>query len=257
MPPRGAYKSIQNRSKPSRPAQESRSDRKEQERAEREAQAKKDAQARKEREKKTSVPKTKPKPIKKSPQHSFADALGRSPTRDLRDNQSQPSGTSADQRNIKINNAVKTTTTKSNMSPPILKPKSPTKFTISGGLIKGGNIYKDEITGSTLAGKETRMKAFSDPKSVKVVGSRSGNTLLQARPDMSQTTLNNTLQKITGNNKDVVDNLTDPSKTKTDLLTGQPIEKIPTLLSDIRKKKNKRNLGGGNFMSQMIRTLLG
>ena len=58
------------------------------------------------------------------------------------------------------------------MSPPIPKPKSPTKFTISGGLIKGGTIYKDPITGSTLAGKETRIKAITDPQSVKVVGSR-------------------------------------------------------------------------------------
>jgi len=197
---------------------------------------------------------------KSSPQHSFANKLGRSPTRDPRDNQNQPSGTSAVQKMVsradKINNAVKTTSAKAQMSPPISKPKSPTKFTISGGLIKGGTIYKDEVTGSTLAGKETRIKALSNPKSVKVVGSRSGNTLLQARPDMDQTTLNNTLQKITANNKDVVSNLTDPSKTKVDLLTGQPISTTPTLLSDLRKKR-KRNLAGGNFWSQMIRSLLG
>lgn len=251
MPPRGVYKARQqeSRNRPSRPAQESRSDQKEQERQEKENARKALAES-KERARVALV---------KSQKQALASAKAKkaeSSKRDPRDNQSQPSGTSAQQRATKINNAVKTTT-KSNMSPPILKPKSPTKFTISGGLIKGGNIYKDEITGSTLAGKETRMKALSDPKSVKVVGSRSGDTLLQARPDMSQTTLNNTLQKITGNNKDVVDNLTEPSKTKTDLLTGQPIEKIPTLLSDIRKKKNKRNLGGGNFMSSLIRTLLG
>lgn len=240
MPPRS--QTYEKRSKPSRPDRED----KEQQRQERENAQRIAKQTR------ARLAKS----LADSQKKALASAKAKSSKRDPRDNQSQPSGTSAQQRATKINNAVKTTS-KSNMSPPILKPKSPTKFTISGGLIKGGNIYKDEITGSTLAGKETRMKALSDPKSVKVVGSRSGDTLLQARPDMSQTTLNNTLQKITGNNKDVVDNLTEPSKTKTDLLTGQPIEKIPTLLSDIRKKKNKRNLGGGNFMSSLIRTLLG
>jgi len=240
MPPRS--QTYEKRSKPSRPDRED----KEQQRQERENAQRIAKQTR------ARLAKS----LADSQKKALASAKAKSSKRDPRDNQSQPSGTSAQQRASQINNAVKTTS-KSNMSPPILKPKSPTKFTISGGLIKGGNIYKDEITGSTLAGKETRMKALSDPKSVKVVGSRSGDTLLQARPDMSQTTLNNTLQKITGNNKDVVDNLTEPSKTKTDLLTGQPIEKIPTLLSDIRKKKNKRNLGGGNFMSSLIRTLLG
>ena len=240
MPPRS--QTYEKRSKPSRPDRED----KEQQRQERENAQRIAKQTR------ARLAKS----LADSQKKALASAKAKSSKRDPRDNQSQPSGTSAQQRATKINNAVKTTS-KSNMSPPILKPKSPTKFTISGGLIKGGNIYKDEITGSTLAGKETRMKAITDPKSVKVVGSRSGDTLLQARPDMSQTTLNNTLQKITGNNKDVVDNLTEPSKTKTDLLTGQPIEKIPTLLSDIRKKKNKRNLGGGNFMSSLIRTLLG
>ena len=61
---------------------------------------------------------------------------------------------------------------------------------------------------------------------------------------------------------DIVNNLTNPEATKTDLLTGQPIEKqptlkVPTLLSEIRKKRSKRNLGGGQFMTSLIRTLLG
>jgi len=251
MPPRS--QTYEKRSKPSRPDRED----KEQQRQERENAQRIAKQTRARLAK--SLADSQKKALVSAKLNKANKAKATSPKRNPADNQKQIQTVASKikTRASQINNAVKTTTTKSNMSPPILKPKSPTKFTISGGLIKGGNIYKDEITGSTLAGKETRMKAFSDPKSVKVVGSRSGNTLLQARPDMSQTTLNNTLQKITGNNKDVVDNLTDPSKTKTDLLTGQPIEKIPTLLSDIRKKKNKRNLGGGNFMSQMIRTLLG
>lgn len=255
MPPRGVYKARQqeSRNRPSRPAQESRSDQKEQERQEKENARKALAES-KERARVALVKSQKQAYVSAKAKKAKATSPKRNPADNQKQIQTVPSKIKT--RASQINNAVKTTT-KSKMSPPLSKPKSPTKFTISGGLIKGGNIYKDEITGSTLAGKETRMKAFSDPKSVKVVGSRSGNTLLQARPDMSQTTLNNTLQKITGNNQDVVDNLTNPSKTKTDLLTGQPIEKIPTLLSDIRKKKNKRNLGGGNFMSQMIRTLLG
>jgi ATPase subunit of ABC transporter with duplicated ATPase domains len=247
MPPRS--QTYEKRSKPSRPDRED----KEQQRQERENAQRIAKQTR------ARLAKSLADSQKKALASAKAKkAKATSPKRNPADNQKQiqtvPSKIKT--RASQINNAVKTTT-KSKMSPPISKPKSPTKFTISGGLIKGGTIYKDEITGSTLAGRDTRMKALSDPKSVKVVGSRSGNTLLQARPDMSQTTLNNTLQKITGNNQDVVDNLTNPSKTKTDLLTGQPIEKVPTLLSDIRKKKNKRNLGGGNFMSSLIRTLLG
>ena len=266
MPPRGVYKARQESrnkpSRPSRPAQESRSDQREQERQEKErarqAQAKKDAQARKDRERKTSVPKTKPKPIQKSPQHSFADKLGRSPTRDPRDNQSQPSGTSAVQRNIKINNAVKTTT-KSKMSPPVSKPKSPTKFTIKGGTIKGGTIYKDPITGSTLAGRDTRMKAITDPSSVRVVDSRSSptsrKTLLQATPDMSQTKLFNTQQKITSNNVDVLNNLNNPQETKLDLVSKEPVQN--TLLTELSKRRKKRQGSGFTGIMSQIRTLLG
>ena len=208
---------------------------------------------------------------KSSPQNSFADRLGRSPTRDPRDNQDQPSGTSAVQRIIsradKINNAVKTTSAKAKMSPPISKPKSPTKFTISGGLIKGGTIYKDEITGSTLAGKETRINAITDPQSVRVQDSRAVKTggpkgfsrkgsLIDMTPDtagpkgFTRKGLTPFQQEQVG----IVNRLDNPQETKLDLVTKDPIQ--PTLLTDLRKKR-KRNLGGGNFWSQMIRSLLG
>ena len=160
----------------------------------------------------------------------------------------------------KQNNAV-TTTAKAKMSPPI-KPNpfghSPNKFTIKGGQIKSGTIYKDELTGSTLAGLDTRLKAISDPKSVKVMGSRTGATLLQARPDMDQTKLYNTQQKISSNNMDVVDRLIDPSRTKVDFLTGKPTTSPrPSVLLSQSRKRNKRNMAGGNWWSSMLRSLLG
>ena len=275
MPPRGVYKARQesrNRpSRPSRPAQESRSDQKEQERQEKErarqAQAKKDAQARKDRERKTSVPKTKPKPIQKSPQHSFADKLGRSPTRDPRDNQSQPSGTSAVQRNIKINNAVKTTT-KAKMSPPVSKPKSPTKFTIKGGTIKGGTIYKDPITGSTLAGRDTRMKAITDPSSVRVQSSRDARTagpkgftrkgsLIDMTPDtagpkgFTRKGLTPFQEKQAG----IINNMSNPQETKLDLVTKEPVQN--TLLTELSKRRKKRQGSGFTGIMSQIRSLLG
>ena len=213
----------------------------------------------KEERKKTKV---KEQVAKSSRQHAFAQKLGRSPTRDPRDNQAQPSGTFAVQRTRadKINNAV-TTTAKAKMSPPI-KPSpfghSPNKFTIKGGQIKSGTIYKDELTGSTLAGLDTRLKAISDPKAVKVMGSRTGATLLQARPDMDQTKLYNTQQKISSNNMDVVDRLIDPSRTKVDFLTGKPTTSPrPSVLLSQSRKRNKRNMAGGNWWSSMLRSLLG
>ncbi len=213
----------------------------------------------KEERKKTKV---KEQVAKSSRQHAFAQKLGRSPTRDPRDNQDQPSGTFAVQRTRadKINNAV-TTTAKAKMSPPI-KPSpfghSPNKFTIKGGQIKSGTIYKDELTGSTLAGLDTRLKAISDPKAVKVMGSRTGATLLQARPDMDQTKLYNTQQKISSNNMDVVDRLIDPSRTKVDFLTGKPTTSPrPSVLLSQSRKRNKRNMAGGNWWSSMLRSLLG
>jgi|9_EtaG_2_1085328.scaffolds.fasta_scaffold00183_9 hypothetical protein len=268
MPPRvfqkRAKSARQQADRRARPTQESRSDQKEQERAEREAQARRDAQARKEREKKTSVPKTKPKPIQKSPQHSFADKLGRSPTRDPRDNQNQPSGTSAVQR-MKINNAVKTTTNKSKMSPPLSKPKSPTKFTIKGGTIKGGTIYKDPITGSTLAGKETRMKAITDPQSVRVQDSRAVKTggpkgfsrkgSLMTFDDTSLTEGQNPLTPFQNKQVSILNNLNNPQETKLDLVTKEPVQN--TLLTELSKRRKKRQGSGFTGIMSQIRSLLG
>ena len=141
------------------------------------------------------------------------------------------------------------------MSPPLSKPKSPTKFTIRGGEIKGGTIYKDPITGSTLASKETRIKAITDPKSVKVVGSRNRQTLLQATPDMSQTQLFNTQQKITSNNVDVVNRLDNPQQTKLDLITGEKLQ--PTLLTELSRKRKRRQKSGFTGIMSQIRSLLG
>ena len=141
------------------------------------------------------------------------------------------------------------------MSPPIPKPKSPTKFTLKGGQIKSGTIYKDPITGSTLASKETRIKAITDPKSVKVVGSRNRQTLLQATPDMSQTQLFNTQQKITSNNVDVVNRLDNPQETKLDLVTGEKI--TPTLLTELSKRRKRRQKSGFTGIMSQIRSLLG
>tara|TARA_E500000081_G_C6139976_1_gene359746 strand:+ start:8367 stop:9221 length:855 start_codon:yes stop_codon:yes gene_type:complete len=158
----------------------------------------------------------------------------------------------------KQNNAVKTTT-KSKMSPPLSKPKNPTKFTIKGGTIKGGTIYKDPITGSTLAGRDTRMSAITNPSSVKVVDSRSSPTqrvtLLQATPDMSQTKLFSTRQKITSNNAEVVNNLNNPQETKLDLLTKKPVQN--TLLTELSKRRKKRQGSGFTGIMSQIRSLLG
>ena len=57
--------------------------------------------------------------------------------------------------------------------------------------------------------------------------------------------------------KDILTSLNNPSQTKVDLLYKTPIKKTPTLLSSLRKKKDKRGMSGGDFWSAMIRTLLG
>jgi hypothetical protein len=236
MPPRGVYKAKQEEKKKQnrspRPAQESRSDRKEQERQEKE-----NAQR-----------------IANQTKARLAKAKAQSPARGA-DNAkkiqtvvSKASGPKTTRKVVEANQPVK-------MSPPLPKPKSPTKFTISGGLIKGGTIYKDPITGSTLAGKETRIKAITDPKSVKVVGSRNRQTLLQATPDMSQTQLFNTQQKITSNNVDVVNRLDNPQQTKLDLVTGEKI--TPTLLTELSRKRKRRQKSGFTGIMSQIRSLLG
>ena len=252
MPPRGVYKARQEEKKKQnrspRPAQESRSDRREQERQERAnaqralAQAKERARVALVKSQKEALASAKAKSKAQSP------ARGADNAKKIQTVVSKASGPKTTRKVVEANQPVK-------MSPPLPKPKSPTKFTISGGLIKGGTIYKDPITGSTLAGKETRIKAITDPKSVKVVGSRNRQTLLQATPDMSQTQLFNTQQKITSNNVDVVNRLDNPQQTKLDLVTGEKI--TPTLLTELSRKRKKRQKSGFTGIMSQIRSLLG
>jgi hypothetical protein len=126
MPPRGVYKAKQEEKKKQnrspRPAQESRSDRKEQERQEKE-----NAQR-----------------IANQTKARLAKAKAQSPARGA-DNAkkiqtvvSKASGPKTTRKVVEANQPVK-------MSPPLPKPKSPTKFTISGGLIKGDTIYKEIV----------------------------------------------------------------------------------------------------------------
>tara|TARA_Y100001951_G_scaffold102752_1_gene110052 strand:+ start:760 stop:1488 length:729 start_codon:yes stop_codon:yes gene_type:complete len=242
MPPRGVYKAKQEEKKKQnrspRPAQETRSDRREQERQEK---------ANAQRALKESIARQKAKSNTKltspSPRRDPADIQGK-----IQTVVSKASGPKTTRKVVEANQPVK-------MSPPLPKPKSPTKFTIRGGEIKGGTIYKDPITGSTLASKETRIKAITDPKSVKVVGSRNRQTLLQATPDMSQTQLFNTQQKITSNNVDVVNRLDNPQQTKLDLVTGEKI--TPTLLTELSRKRKRRQKSGFTGIMSQIRSLLG
>ena len=238
MPPRGVYKAKQEEKKKQnrspRPAQETRSDQRERDRQEKERQR----QAIANQKAKSNTKLTSP-----SPGRNPADIQGK-----IQTVVSKASGPKTTRKVVEANQPVK-------MSPPLPKPKSPTKFTISGGLIKGGTIYKDPITGSTLAGKETRIKAITDPKSVKVVGSRNRQTLLQATPDMSQTQLFNTQQKITSNNVDVVNRLDNPQQTKLDLVTGEKI--TPTLLTELSRKRKRRQKSGFTGIMSQIRSLLG
>ena len=252
MPPRGVYKAKQEEKKKqnrsSRPAQESRSDQREQERQEKAnaqkalAQAKERARVALVKSQKEALAKAKEKSKAQSP------ARGADNAKKIQTVVSKASGPKTTRKVAEANQPVK-------MSPPLPKPKSPTKFTISGGLIKGGTIYKDPITGSTLAGKETRIKAITDPKSVKVVGSRNRQTLLQATPDMSQTQLFNTQQKITSNNVDVVNRFDNPQETKLDLVTKEKI--TPTLLTELSRKRKKRQKSGFTGIMSQIRSLLG
>jgi hypothetical protein len=242
MPPRGVYKAKQEEKKKQnrspRPAQEARSDRREQERQEK---------ANAQRALRESIARQKAKSNTKltspSPRRDPADIQGK-----IQTVVSKASGPKTTRKVVEANQPVK-------MSPPIPKPKSPTKFTLKGGQIKSGTIYKDPITGSTLASKETRIKAITDPKSVKVVGSRNRQTLLQARPDMSQTQLFNTQQKITSNNVDVVNRLDNPQQTKLDLVTGEKI--TPTLLTELSRKRKRRQKSGFTGIMSQIRSLLG
>ena len=280
MPPRGVYKARQesrNRpSRPSRPAQESRSDQREQERQEREnarkalAQSKERARVALRKSQVQALASAKAKQANEAEKAKKAQQAkqAQSAKRDPRDNQSQPSGTSAKQRATKINNAVKTTTTKSKMSPPLSKPKSPTKFTIKGGTIKGGTIYKDPITGSTLAGRDTRMKAITDPSSVRVQSSRDARTagpkgftrkgsLIDMTPDtagpkgFTRKGLTPFQEKQAG----IINNMSNPQETKLDLVTKEPVQN--TLLTELSKRRKKRQGSGFTGIMSQIRSLLG
>jgi len=266
MPPRGVYKARQqeSRSRPSRPAQESRSDQREQERQEKENARKALAQS-KERARVA---------LRKSQLQALASAKAKkakatSPKRNPADNQKQiqtvPSKIKT--RASQINNAVKTTT-QSKMSPPLSKPKSPTKFTIKGGTIKGGTIYKDPITGSTLAGRDTRMKAITDPSSVRVQSSRDARTagpkgftrkgsLINMTPDtagpkgFTRKGLTSFQEKQAG----IVNNMSNPQETKLDLVTKEPVQN--TLLTELSKRRKKRQGSGFTGIMSQIRSLLG
>ena len=199
MPPRGVYKARQETrtrqaDRSARPARESRSDQRQRDRQDAERR-RQEEQARRAREadakrkkaqadaiiaqRKAKAERIKKQVAQSSPQHSFAQKLGRSPVRDRRDIQSQPSGTSQASASTKketiqlskankINNAVKSSTV-SKMSPPLEKARATSKrgLTITGGKIStysGGEsgpkqkslIYKDPNTGSTIATKEAR-----------------------------------------------------------------------------------------------------
>ena len=246
MPPRGVYKAKQKeRDRKARPAQEARSDRKEQERQEKE-----NAQR-----------------IANQTKARLAKAKAQSPARGA-DNAkkiqtvvSKASGPKTTRKVVEANQPVK-------MSPPIPKPKSPTKFTISGGLIKGGTIYKDPITGSTLAGKETRIKAITDPQSVRVQDSRAVQTggpkgfsrkgsLIDMTPDragpkgFTRKGLTPFQQEQVG----IVNRLDNPQETKLDLVTGEKLE--PTLLTELSRKRKRRQKSGFTGIMSQIRSLLG
>jgi hypothetical protein len=181
-----------------------------------------------------------------------------------------------EKRAKKINNAV-VSTSNAKMSPP---RKSRSGLTISGGKIStysGGesgpkttsNIYKDPNTGSTIATKEARTNV-SQGKDYNIVASTASKSLLPKisagdiigqKPKPKTAGPKGFTQKsptdFMQQQIDIVNNLDNPSMNKKDLITKQNIKDIPTLLSDLRKKKSKRNLGAGQFMTSLIRTLLG
>lgn len=263
MPPRGVYKARQEEKKKQnrspRPAQESRSDRKEQERQE---------TANAQRVKHIlRLRKAKQDDVKKKQAEANAQKVRANQTK----NKMNPVIGSTQAKNKiqqKQNNAVKSSTV-SKMSPPLPKPKSPTKFTLKGGQIKSGTIYKDPITGSTLAGKDTRMKAITDPQSVRVQDSRAVKTggpkgfsrkgsLIDMTPDRAgpKVFTRKGLTPFQQEQVGIVNRLDNPQETKLDFLTGEKLE--PTLLTELSKRRKRRQQRSGftGIMSQ-IRSLLG
>ena len=265
MPPRGVYKAKQEEKKKQnrspRPAQESRSDQREKERQEKAnaqkalAQAKERARVALVKSQKEALASAKAKSKAQSP------ARGADNAKKIQTVVSKASGPKTTRKVVEANQPVK-------MSPPLPKPKSPTKFTISGGLIKGGTIYKDPITGSTLAGKETRIKAITDPQSVRVQDSRAVKTggpkgfsrkgsLIDMTPDragpkgFTRKGLTPFQQEQVG----IVNRLDNPQETKLDLVTGEKIE--PTLLTELSRKRKRRQKSGFTGIMSQIRSLLG
>ena len=256
MPPRGVYKAKQEEKKKQnrspRPAQEARSDRREQERQEK---------ANAQRALKESIARQKAKSNTKltspSPGRNPADIQGK-----IQTVVSKASGPKTTRKVVEANQPVK-------MSPPLPKPKSPTKFTLKGGQIKSGTIYKDPITGSTLASKETRIKAITDPQSVRVQDSRAVKTggpkgfsrkgsLIDMTPDRAgpKVFTRKGLTPFQQEQVGIVNRLDNPQETKLDFLTGEKLE--PTLLTELSKRRKRRQQRSGftGIMSQ-IRSLLG
>jgi len=245
MPPRGVYKTFQD-SKSNR-------EQREKDRQEKEQQAIANQKAKSNtnlKSKPVSKP-NKPKvpPRKEDNQKKISTVV------------SKASGPKTTKKVAEVNQPVK-------MSPPIPKPKSPTKFTISGGLIKGGTIYKDPITGSTLAGKETRIKAITDPQSVRVQDSRAVKTggskgfsrkgsLIDMTPDTagSKGFTRKGLTPFQQEQVGIVNRLDNPQETKLDLVTGEKLE--PTLLTELSRKRKRRQKSGFTGIMSQIRSLLG
>ena len=257
MPPRGVYKAKQEEKKKQnrspRPAQEARSDRREQERQEREN-AQRIAKQTKARLAKALIDSQK-KALKKSP------ARGADNAKKIQTVVSKASGPKTTRKIAEANQPVK-------MSPPIPKPKSPTKFTLRGGQIKSGTIYKDPITGSTLASKETRIKAITDPQSVRVQDSRAVKTggpkgfsrkgsLIDMTPDRAgpKTFTRKGLTPFQQEQVGIVNRLDNPQETKLDLVTGEKLE--PTLLTELSRKRKRRQKSGFTGIMSQIRSLLG
>tara|TARA_Y100000004_G_scaffold64313_1_gene72124 strand:- start:1322 stop:2059 length:738 start_codon:yes stop_codon:yes gene_type:complete len=245
MPPRGVYKARQKeRDRKARPAQEARSDQRERERQEKERQLK--------------ITKSSSNLKSKEVSTVGSPVRGADNAKKIQTVVSKASGPKTTKKVAEVNQPVK-------MSPPISKPKSPTKFTISGGLIKGGTIYKDPITGSTLAGKETRIKAITDPQSVRVQDSRAVKTggpkgfsrkgSLISFDDTSLTEGQNPLTPFQMKQADIVNRLDNPQETKLDLVTGEKLE--PTLLTELSRKRKRRQKSGFTGIMSQIRSLLG
>ena len=253
MPPRGVYKAKQQeRDKKARPAQEARSDQRERDRQEKERQ--RQAIANQKAKSNTNL---------KSKQVSTVGSpvRGADNAKKIQTVVSKASGPKTTRKVVEANQPVK-------MSPPIPKPKSPTKFTISGGLIKGGTIYKDPITGSTLAGKETRIKAITDPQSVRVQDSRAVKTggskgfsrkgsLIDMTPDRAgpKVFTRKGLTPFQQEQVGIVNRLDNPQETKLDLVTGEKI--TPTLLTELSRKRKRRQKSGFTGIMSQIRSLLG